>query len=92
MGVFEFVIVLVLISTLGKVLTEINDRRALPPAGKGAGTQEVEALREAVADLGTRLHQLEEERDFYRNLLEAPGESAALELPDPRDGERSAGA
>lgn len=85
MGVFEFVIVLVGISTLGKVVTEINDRRALPPANGGGDAQEVEALREVVADLGTRLHRLEEERDFYRNLLEAPRESSALESSGPED-------
>lgn len=81
MGVFEFVIVLVVVSTIGKVVTDYNDRRALPPPSS-APPEEIEALREAVADLGTRLHRLEEERDFYKELLEASPERKALEAPN----------
>jgi hypothetical protein len=80
MGVFEFVIVLVIITTIGKVVTDFNDRRAMPPASS-ASPDDVEALREAVADLGTRLHRLEEERDFYKDLLEASPDRRTLEPP-----------
>ena len=72
MGVFEFIIVLVLISTVGKVLSQRLPRRKpqaqpppLPPA-------EVERIHEALEDLGGRLLRLEEERDFYKELLESP--------------------
>jgi hypothetical protein len=71
MGVFEFIVVLVTISTIGRVVTSFGQRRALPK-GSTTTSEEVEELREAVSELGTRLHRLEEERDFYRNLLEAP--------------------
>lgn len=86
MGVFEFVIVLVVVSTIAKIVTDFGDRRALPPAGT-ASSGEIDALRDAIADLGSRVHQLEEERDFYRELLEAPPESRGLEPgTDPGDG------
>ncbi len=82
LGVFEFVLVLVVVTTIGKVVTAFADRRALPPPGPSASPPEVEALRDAVADLGTRLHRLEEERDFYKDLLEAPREPRSLPSGD----------
>lgn len=71
MGVFEFVILIVFISTVGKVVTEWNDasklakRPQLPPP-------EVDELRQNFEELHGRVIRLEEERDFYRNLLENP--------------------
>lgn len=63
---------LVVVSTIGKVVSDITNSRRLPP-GPGTGhREEIDELRDAVGDLGTRLHKLEEERDFYRELLEAP--------------------
>jgi hypothetical protein len=78
MGVFEFLTVLVVVSTIGKVVTSLSGRRALPPAAAST-SDDVEALREVVGDLGTRLHRLEEERDFYKQLLEAPPEVRGLQ-------------
>lgn len=81
-GVFEFVLVLVLISTIGKVL---SDRSARPPLPTHHAERlppgEIEGLREAVDDLSQRLHRLEEERDFYKELLESP-ERKRLSSPD----------
>ena len=71
MGVFEFIIVLVLISTGGKVLSDLGRRRqpaALPPGSK----EELDRLRESMDDMSGRILRLEEERDFYRKLLESP--------------------
>lgn len=79
MGVFGFVIILVTISMIGKVATEFAASQRLPP-GTGASNDEVELLRDAVADMGTRLHKLEEERDFYRQLLEAPDDAPTRRL------------
>lgn len=77
-GVFEFIILLVLISTAGKVLTSWRDRpQGLP---KGMRQEDVDRLQEAVSDLNTRLGKLEEERDFYRALLESPKRD---QLPEP---------
>jgi hypothetical protein len=72
------VIVLVVVTTIGKVVTEYNDRRALPPAGGSASPGEIDSLRDEVADLGARLHRLEEEQDFYKDLLGAPPENRSL--------------
>ena len=79
MGIFEFILLIALISTVGKVLTERRrppmppppDRSALPP-------QEVDRLREAMDELFERVGRLEEERDFYRELLESPGRKDSL--------------
>ena len=81
LGVFEFVIVLVVVSTIGKVVTDLADRRQLPGPASQASGPVVEGLRDEVADLSGRLQLLEEERDFYRNLLEAP-KGGATQPPD----------
>lgn len=82
MGVFEFIIVLVLISTAGKVVSRRRARRDsqvdLPPERQA----ELERIRDAMDDLSGRLHRLEEERDFYKDLLDAPGERHAISPPD----------
>lgn len=81
MGPFEMVVLLVLITTIGKVLT--NRRDAL--ADKGSAPQlapgEVDSLRDAVDDLSGRVVRLEQERDFYKELLDAPGRQRALADP-----------
>ena len=79
MGVFGFVIILVTISMIGKVMSEFAGNQRLPP-GSAPSSDDVELLRDAVADMGTRLHKLEEERDFYRQLLEAPNDPPTREL------------
>lgn len=72
MGVFEFVLLIVLITTIGKVVEARSDRtkggKTLPPA-----SADVQHLEEMLGDLNGRLTRLEEERDFYRALLEPPG-------------------
>ena len=62
-------------------MTAFGERRALPPAAAST-SDDVAALREAVGDLGTRLHRLEEERDFYKELLEAPPKARSLQAPN----------
>ncbi len=81
MGVFEFVIALVFISMLGKVLSRRTPRRPpqaeLPPGERA----ELESIRDTMHDLSGRLQRLEEERDFYKDLLEAP--RGRREIPPP---------
>lgn len=84
MSVFGFVIVLVTVSMIGKVATEFAASQRLPP-GPGAASEDVEMLRDAVADMSTRLHKLEEERDFYRQLLEAPDDPPTRGLRSGQD-------
>lgn len=75
MGIFEFIVILVLITTIGEVVKARAGRPApLPPERPEDG-----ALESTVEELNRRLLRLEEERDFYRALLE-PGERV-----DPAD-------
>ena len=82
LGVFEFVILLVLISTVGKVLSDRRPRRELKGSSPELGRGELEGIREAMDDLSERLGRLEEERDFYRNLLEAPERPREIRPPE----------
>lgn len=69
MGVFEFVVAIIALSTIGKLASEwIKRSQAAPSVGSGQG----ESLEGAIDDLNRRLTLLEEERDFYRDLLDAP--------------------
>lgn len=83
MGVFEFIIILVVISTVGKVISDRRPRRD-PRGGlpQGGARAELERIRETVDDLGGRLVRLEEERDFYKELLDSPGRRGAISPPD----------
>jgi hypothetical protein len=78
-GVFEFILLIVLISTIGKVLMSWSGR---PKSLPGASPQDVDRLNEAVSDLHTRMTKLEEERDFYRALLESPNRASLPEPPE----------
>ena len=65
-------IALVAIVTGGRLLGRIISRREMRHESPRVDNQEIEALRASVDDVSDRLHRLEEERDFYRALLEAP--------------------
>ena len=81
MGVFEFVITLVLISTVGRIIAR---RRPLPLPGESfqVDTEELRRIGDTISDLSGRVERLEEERDFYKDLLEPPSGSRKLPLPD----------
>jgi len=67
------VIALVAITTGGRIVTRLigrRDFRRIDPSPQDRA--EIEALRASVDDMSDRLGRLEEERDFYRALLEAP--------------------
>ncbi len=83
MGVFEFVIVLVVISTAGRIIAA--RRRPLPLPGESyqLDAEELHRVRDTIADLSGRLERLEEERDFYKDLLEPPPGRRTLQPPDP---------
>ena len=84
MGVFEFILALVIVGTAGTV---VERRFSRPQRGDSLqlGTEELHRIRETMTDLSERLERLEQERDFYKDLLE-PGEGRR-ELPpaDPED-------
>ena len=82
MGVFEFVIALVLISTIGGALRRRDPRRPLQAKQPAADRSEIEGIRDAMHDLSGRLQRLEEERDFYKDLLEAPKGRREISPPE----------
>jgi hypothetical protein len=78
LGVFEFVLVVIIVTTVCKVA----ERRMARPRRDDSlpsGTDELLRVRDTMADLSGRLERLEEERDFYKALLEP--EVARRELP-----------
>lgn len=78
MGVFEMVFAIVVVSTIGKVVLNWQDRqahRAPPPS------EEIAQLHETLSEVSARVSKLEEERDFYRALLEAPDRDGVRRLP-----------
>lgn len=77
MTVFAFVIILVAIVTIGKIITERQSGPFLPPANSPP-PEEILHLQESIGQLGVRLEKLEEERDFYRALLDPPDKTATL--------------
>ncbi len=85
MGVFAFIIILVLISTVGKIVSDRLPRR--DPKGElpQGARAELERIRDTVDDLGGRLVRLEEERDFYKELLDSPGRRSAISPPELED-------
>jgi len=82
MGVFEMVVAIVVVSTLGKVVMTWQDRRASRGATR---PEEIGQLHDALGEVSARVSKLEEERDFYRALLESPDRDAVRRLP-PEDG------
>ena len=84
MGIFEFVLALVIIATAGK----IAERRFSQPRrdqSLQAGTDELHRLRETMTDLSGRLEHLEQERDFYKDLLEPKADRRELPPADTGD-------
>ncbi len=85
MGVFEFIVALVLISTVGKA---VSSRTPSEKPGSGPAQlppAEVDRIRESLHELSGRVGRLEEERDFYKQLLDAPDRKRGL--PSPESGE-----
>jgi hypothetical protein len=78
---FAFVIALVAIVTVGRVLRSVLPSREAGRRLERKSGEELEELRAAVEEVSGRLARLEEERDFYRNLLEAPTESPKVGPP-----------
>ncbi len=77
MGVFAMVVIIVAIVTIGKVMTERQAGPLLPPPGSRP-SEEIDHLQESIGQLSVRLEKLEEERDFYRALLDPPNKKATL--------------
>lgn len=83
MDPFAFVISLVFLiiagGTVRQALSQHHARRELKGASPEPGQGE---LQRAVDDMSGRLSRLEEERDFYKDLLESPRGRRELLSPD----------
>ena len=92
MDPFQFVVALVGIATAGGIVTTIvktigaaysrrqaPELKAGPPAG---GSKELAHLREAIDHMSGRVAHLEEERDFYKELLEPAKARGAIKPPE----------
>ena len=73
---------MVVISTVGKVLSRRRPIRELKGDSSQGGSKELEGFREAIDDLSGRVMRLEEERDFYRDLLDSPERPPQIRPPD----------
>ena len=81
MGVFEFIIALVVISTVDKV---VRHRREIPPMDKSTsqiGPGAFEGLRDTVDEMNTRLERIEEERNFTATYSNRPSDLMRFPLP-----------
>ena len=74
-------------TTIVKTIGAAHSRRApelkagVPPAG----SEEIELLREVIDQVSGRVaHLKKEEKDFYKELLEAPGARDAIRPPESR--------
>ena len=57
---------------MGKVLTRQRQNKELPAESSRRAPRQLGEISEALDDLSGRLARLEEERDFYKALLDAP--------------------
>ena len=81
MDFFAFIITLVLISTAARII-ERRRRPTLPGESVQVDTEELHRIAETITDLSGRVERLEEERDFYKDLLGPPSSSRKLPPPD----------
>ncbi len=83
MGPFEFVIALILISTVARIIERQRRSARLPGESIQVDSEELRRIGDMITDLSGRVERLEEERDFYKDLLEPPSGSRELPPPDP---------
>jgi hypothetical protein len=83
MGVFEFVITVVLISSVAKIIESRRRSPTLTGESFQMDAEELHRVRETISDLSGRVERLEEERYFYKDLLEPRPESRSLSPPKP---------
>ncbi|GEM_PF-632688 len=85
MDFFAFIIPLVIAVAVGTTAARIIERRrrpTLPGESVQVDTEELHRIAETITDLSGRVERLEEERDFYKDLLEPPSSSRELPPPD----------
>jgi len=85
LGVFEFIVVLVLITTGAKVIERRRGRDLVRGDSLRVDTEELHRLRDTIGDLSGRVELLEQERDFFKDLLEPRPERPQLPLTDTEE-------
>ena len=81
MGVFSMIVLIVLITTIGKVMSDRSSRVEPPLNAPKLGPGEADSILQSLDDLNGRVVRLEEERDFYKALLDAPARQQGLPSP-----------
>lgn len=81
MSLVSLVLLIALVFLVVRATIRSADGR-LPPGQAGHSSAELESIREELDQVTSRLQRLEEERDFYKELLEAPDREDLLERPD----------
>ena len=76
MSLVSLILLLVLV---GMVVRLTLRRDASLPRQTDPSGGELDAVRQQLDDMSTRLRRLEEERDFYRELLDAPDRDRLLD-------------
>lgn len=93
---FEMMVAIILIVTAGGVLSTLittlgkiaGNREKPPELASGSpqvGSGEHESNPSAIDELSARLVRLEEERDFYKDLLDAPGTRPEIGPPNTKE-------
>ncbi len=72
--------VVIAMNTFGVQLLNRLPRRELK-ADSPRDSAELEGVHDAIAEMSGRLERLEEERDFYKDLLDAPGDRREIGPP-----------
>ncbi len=70
-----------LISTIGKASGRPSAPRELPSVSSQGGSEDPARIRDSIDDLSARVERLEEERDFYKDLLESTGARREISPP-----------
>lgn len=81
MNLVSLVLLLVLVWVVVRLVAR-DPGPALERGSDAVSSGQLEAMREQMDDLSARLRRLEEERDFYKELLDAPDRSRIIEGPD----------
>ena len=84
MTFFALIITFATATAAALTFARIIERRrpTLPGESVQVDTEELHRIAETITDLSGRMERLEEERDFYKDLLEPPSSSRKLPPPD----------
>ena len=77
--------------TVRAAIVESIRRRPLIEGDSPQGAAELEGIRDALEGVITRLDRMEEERDFYKELLDSPGSRREISPPPAGEDASDAG-